>query len=118
MLRQGEGSNRVDVVFETYRDISIKSAQRELRGESDAITFKNLAAGQKVKEFKNFLRNGDSKTSLIRFVVKHWQRPPSRERLEDKELHVTCTCGRKPTRQDRCRESSGRRRAKIRTRGG
>ena len=93
MLRQGKGSNRVDVVFDAYRDISIKSAQRELRGESDAITFKNVAAGQKVKQFKNFLRNGDNKTSLIRFVVKHWQKPPSRERLEDKELHVTCTCG-------------------------
>ena len=50
-----------------YRDISIKSAERELRGESDAITFKNLAAGQKVKQFKNFLRNGDNKTSLFFF---------------------------------------------------
>ena len=56
MLRQEKGSNRVDVVFDAYRDISIKSAQRELRGESDAITFKNFAAGQKVKQFKNFFK--------------------------------------------------------------
>ena len=54
VLLEGEGSNRVDVVFDVYRDISIKSAERELRGESDAITFKNLAAGQKVKQFKDF----------------------------------------------------------------
>ena len=56
VLREAEGSDRVDVVFDVYRDISIKSAERdlELRGESDAITFKNLAAGQKVKQFKNF----------------------------------------------------------------
>ena len=60
-VARGERTNRVDVVFETYRDISIKSAERELRGESDAITFKNLAAGQKVKQFKNFLHNGDNK---------------------------------------------------------
>ena len=51
VLLEGEGSNRVDVVFDVYRDISIKSAERELRGKSDSITFKNLAAGQKVKQF-------------------------------------------------------------------
>ena len=89
VLREGEGRNRVDVVFDVYRDISIKSAERELGGESDAITFKSLAAGQK-EQFKNFLRNGDNKTSLIRFVVEHWQKTPSRKTLEDKELHLTC----------------------------
>ena len=87
VLREGEGSNRVDVIFDVYRDISVKSAERELRGESDAISFKNLAAGQKFKQFKNFLHNGDHKTSLVRS-------------------------------QDHCRERRGRRRAKIRTRGG
>ena len=90
VLREGEGSNRVDVIFDVYGDISITSAERELRGESDAITFKNLAAGHKVKQFKNVLRNDDNKTSLVRFVVEHWQKTPSRERLKDKELHVTC----------------------------
>ena len=33
VLREGEGSNRVDVVFDVYRDISIKSVERELRGD-------------------------------------------------------------------------------------
>ena len=53
VLHEREGGKRVDVVFDVYKDISIKSAERELRGESGAITFKNLAAGQKVKQFKN-----------------------------------------------------------------
>ena len=56
VLHKGEGSNRVDLDFCMYRDISIKSAERELRG-------KNLAAGQKVKQFKNFLRSGDNEKS-------------------------------------------------------
>ena len=51
-MRESEGSNRVDVVFDLYRDIPIKLAERELRGVSDAI--KNLAAGLKVKQVKNF----------------------------------------------------------------
>lgn len=90
VLREGDSSDRVDVVFDVYRDISIKSAEKEIRGESDAITFKNLASGHKVRQFKNFSRNADTKTSLIRFVVQHWQTTSSRARLEDKELHVTC----------------------------
>jgi len=79
----------VDVVFGVYRDILIKSAERELRGESDAITFKNLAAGQ-VKQFKNFLRNSDKITKSCQICCGTLEKTPSRKRLEDKELHVTC----------------------------
>lgn len=45
VLREGEGSNRVDVVFDVYRDIFIKLVEREFRGESDVIIFKNFAVG-------------------------------------------------------------------------
>jgi len=69
----------VDVVFDVYRDFFIKSTERELKGESDAITFK-----EKVKQFNNFLRNSDNS------VVEHWLKTPNRKRLEDKELHATC----------------------------
>ena len=48
VLREGEGSNGVDVTFDVHRDIPIKSAERELRGESDAITFKNLGRKHRV----------------------------------------------------------------------
>ena len=47
VLREGDGSSRIDVVF----DVSIKSADRELRSEEDFITFKNVSSGQKVKQF-------------------------------------------------------------------
>lgn len=90
VMQEGSNCKRIDVIFDVYRDISIKSAERQLRGESDAITFKNLAAGQKVKQFKNFLQNGYNKTSLVKFVVEQWKEVSSRERLADKELHVTC----------------------------
>ena len=33
VLREGESSTRVDLIFDVYRNISIKSAERELRGE-------------------------------------------------------------------------------------
>ena len=41
VLREGEGSSSIDVVFDVCRDLSIKSAERELRSEGDSITFKN-----------------------------------------------------------------------------
>ena len=73
------------MIFDVYRDIPIKSAERELRGESDAITFKNLGRKHKSRETE---RQGTA--------CNMW----------------------KPMLQDHCRESRGRRRAKIRTRGG
>ena len=43
VLREGGASTRIDVVFDVYWDVSIKSIERLRRGEADAITFKNLA---------------------------------------------------------------------------
>ena len=54
VLREGDGSSRIDVVFDVYRDLSIKSVERELRSEEDFITFKNVSSGQKVKQFRSF----------------------------------------------------------------
>ena len=65
VLREGDGSSRIDVVFDVYRDLPIKSVERELRSE-DFITFKNVSSGQKVKQFRSFLQNSQNKTSLIK----------------------------------------------------
>eukprot|EP00795_Rhopilema_esculentum_P000014 gene14-9611_t len=89
VLREGEDCCRVDVILDVCREISMKSAERELRGASDAVTFKNITAGQKVKQFKNFLCNGNNKTCLVRFVVEHWQKLLSRKRLKGNKLYVT-----------------------------
>jgi len=44
-----------------------KSAEREWREEGESVTYTNLTAGQKMKQFRNFLRNGQNKNSLITF---------------------------------------------------
>ena len=31
VLREGDGTNRIDIMFDMYRDLSIKSVERELR---------------------------------------------------------------------------------------
>ena len=55
----------------------MKSAERELREEGESVTYKNLTAGQKIKHFKNFLRNGQNKNSLITFFNDYWRKPRS-----------------------------------------
>ena len=65
VLREGDGSSRIDVVFDVYRDLPIKSVERELRSE-DFITFKNVSSDQKVKQFRSFSQNSQNKTSLIK----------------------------------------------------
>ena len=54
VLQEGCNSKRIGVVFDVYNDISIKSAERERR-EGESATYKNLTAGQKIKQFRNFL---------------------------------------------------------------
>ena len=86
VLREGDGSSRIDVVF----DVSIKSVDRELRSEEDFITFKNVSSGQKVKQFKSFLQNSQNKTNLIKFIVDHWSKLSCQSKLQHKTLYVTC----------------------------
>lgn len=64
VLQEGEDSSRVDVVFDVYREISIKSAERKLRGESDAVTFKNLAVPKKINNSRIFYEMATTKQVL------------------------------------------------------
>ena len=88
VLQEGGNSRRLDVVFDVYNEISIKSAERERREEGESVTYKNLTAGQKTKQFRNFLRNCQNKNSLIKFFNNYWRKPPSREKLANKELYT------------------------------
>ena len=54
------------------------------------MTFKNLTAGKKIKQFNNFLLNGQNNNSLIKFFNDYWSKPSSRHELSDKELYITC----------------------------
>lgn len=49
VLQEGGNSKCIDIVFDVYNKISIKSAEREQRGEGESMTYKNLTAGQKIK---------------------------------------------------------------------
>ena len=73
-LNEGTSSDRTDVVFDDYRDDSIKSAERENRGEGSGSEFRNLQADHRVKQWRKFLCSLRNKQALIVFVTKEWQK--------------------------------------------
>lgn len=87
--REAMYSNRVDVVFDTYEDISIKTIERTSRGEEQGLQLNNITATQLVRQWRSFLKQVNNKSSLIEFFVREWQKAPYTDKLADKELFVT-----------------------------
>ena len=46
VLQEGGNSRRINVVFDVYNQISIKSAEREQREEEESVTYKNLTTNK------------------------------------------------------------------------
>ncbi len=65
-------ASRVDIVFDVYRDQSIKNAQRGNR-ENGKLEIKKIIGSQKVKQFTSLLSNGKHKMALIRYLAARWK---------------------------------------------
>ena len=100
-LKEGEQSTRIDIVFDTYRELSTKNAERSIRGEDQGIRVQKISAQQVIKQWRQFLHQLMNKTSLIKFLVSEWRKPQYLERLLrlGKSLFVTC--------EDKCWKLSG-----------
>ena len=89
-LAESTNSSRVDVIFDVYREISIKNAERLRRGESESTLFKNISTGHTIKQWRKFLSNSRNKESLVAVIVQEWRHPRLYSRLSGKVLYVTC----------------------------
>lgn len=49
-LKEGEQSNRIDIVFDTYRELSTKNAERNIRGEDQGIRVQKISTQQVIKQ--------------------------------------------------------------------
>lgn len=64
-------STRVDLVNDTYPDVSIKNLERDKRAGAGTTQIKILNASQKIpRQFKKFLSLGKNKESLIEFTFR------------------------------------------------
>ena len=52
VIRERDKCDRVDVVFDAYRDGSIKDAERVNRGSGSGVKFRSLATGHMVKQWR------------------------------------------------------------------
>ena len=83
ILKQLEAVQRVDVVWDVYREDSLKSTTRERRGTG---TQRRVASSSKFpKNWKSFLHVGDNKTELFLFLAKELQAID----IEGKEVYTT-----------------------------
>ncbi|KAG1677089.1 hypothetical protein GQR58_014009 [Nymphon striatum] len=68
---------------------TLLDVQRLRRGSSTGTSFKNIAPGHKLHQWRKFLANSNNKECLVTFLVKEWQEEKHRKKLNDKSLFVT-----------------------------
>ena len=68
-LREASGSTRIDVVFDNYREMSIKNLEREQRGAEMSNTYRSVRRDYRVHQWRKFLSNTENKQQLIHFIV-------------------------------------------------
>ena len=90
VLHEGASSKRIDVIFDVYRENSIKNTQREHRGAEYGNGFTNLQPDHKVDQWRKFLLNPQNKNALTIFVTKEWKQDKYRTKLTGKVLFVAC----------------------------
>ena len=88
-LKEGSQSNRIDVVFDTYKKNSIKNSERSVRGEETGHQLQSITSTQIVSQRRAFLSRITNKTSLIAFIVGEWKKAQYRGKLQQKILYAT-----------------------------
>ncbi len=71
-IASSANASRIDIVFDVYRDNSIKNAERGNR-ETGKLEIKKIIGSQKIKQFTSLLSNGKNKMVLIRYLVARWK---------------------------------------------
>ena len=88
-LNEGGKSNRIDVVFDTYRENSIKNSERLLRGEESGHQLQAITGTQIFRQWRSFLTRVKNKNNLGSLIVREWMKAGFREKLQQKALYAT-----------------------------
>ena len=88
-LNEGHDSEHIDVVFDVYREESIKNAEREKRGSSTGHEFRSIKADHRIHQWRKFLTSSSNKTQLIQLLSEEWRKERYRDKLTGKKLFVT-----------------------------
>ena len=80
---------RIDLVFDVYREISLKNTERSRRNKT-SIEYSSIKADHSIKQWYKFLGSSKNKTELIKFIFGQWQKEEYRSLLVNKEMYVAC----------------------------
>ena len=82
--KEGNQSQRIDVVFDTYKENSIKNSERSVRGEETGHQLQSITSSQIVRQWRTFLSRIKNKSNLIAFIVNEWGKEQYRAKLQEK----------------------------------
>lgn len=88
ILSAGARAARIDVVFDEYRDLSIKNVERSRRSRGQLL-FKRILSTAEIKQWGLFLSSNENKNSLITFIVSEWKKPQYMLKIGRKHFYVT-----------------------------
>ena len=89
ILKNLPSMDRVDFMADIYRNNSIKSIEHSHWGERKTFLLK--VPNTKVPtDWKGFIKNGDSKSQLIKFLLSGWRKDYHAAILLNRVLFVTC----------------------------
>ena len=97
LLKAGK-CQRLDVVFDVYRENAITNTERSRRAKSlKSNEYKNIAENYKVQDWRRFLTSEVNKTALIRFFISYWSHQDFNINAKtSKQIYVTqddkCFC--------------------------
>ena len=94
-LAEAEGSVRIDIVFDVYKDVSIKNSEQQSRSNSvEAILYKTLFTRQVVPQWDSFKASPVNKANHIRFIASEWRKENSlcRTKLGERNTVIIITC--------------------------
>ena len=89
VFKEGSHSSRIDIVFDTYRDMSIENVERTLRGNDQGLQLQNISETKLAKQWKRFLRQSCNNASLIQYLLNVWKKYKYNDKLVGKCLYIT-----------------------------
>ena len=92
VLTEGSGSNRIDVVFDTFQENSIKDAERRMRGEDLSFQVASITAHKLYDNGGTSLLKSETRQASSNFWQKNGRDNDTERNLNGKTLYVTCEC--------------------------
>ena len=87
-LAAGKNTNCRAVVFDDYRNVSIKNVERDGQWSGKQLLFKTIVSSGVIKQWPLFLSCIDNENALTAFVVSEWKKEKYHLLIEDKCVYV------------------------------